>query len=110
MAENVQWVDPHEGFQYREDTITVSRSAQVEKLELCGIDPGLFGDTVDASFFIGLAIRAGVASGISAEGNVNMLQSLIQHRPAGLDEPLRVRGRITAVTSVPRGRTIDTDA
>ncbi|MGE0621341.1 MAG: hypothetical protein AB7I04_11955 [Pseudomonadales bacterium] len=110
MADSVQWVDPYQGFEYREDTIAVTPAAQTEKLTLCGIDPSIFGDTVDASFFIGLAIRAGVASGISAEGNVNMLQSLIQHRPARLDEPLRVRGRITAVTSVPRGRTIDTDA
>lgn len=110
MADDVQWVDPHEGFEYREGTVTVSRASQVEKLTLCGIDPSRFGDTVDASFFIGLAIRAGAGSGISAEGNVNMLQSLVQHRPAGLDEPLRVRGRITAVTRVPRGRTIDTDA
>jgi len=109
MPENVQWVEPYEGFEYREDTVCVSGAAQAGKLSLCGIDPGLFGAAVDASFFIGLAIRAGVASGISAEGNVNMLQSLIQHRPARLDEPLRVRGRITAVTPVPRGRTIDTD-
>ncbi len=109
MAAEVRWVDPYEGFEYREDTITVSRESQAGKLSLCGIDPALFGDSVDASFFIGLAIRAGVASGISAEGNVNMLQSLIQHRPARLDEPFRVRGRITAVTPVPRGSTIDTD-
>lgn len=106
----VQWLDPYAGFEYEEGEVLVSAEYQEEKLELCGIDPALFHGTVDASFFIGLAIRAGVASGISAEGNVNMLQSLIQHRPARLDEPLRVRGRITAVTPVPRGRTIHTDA
>ncbi len=105
-----QWFDPHEGFEYNESEVLVTGEYQAEKLELCGIDPDLFKGTVDASFFIGLAIRAGVASGISAEGNVNMLQSLVQHRPARLDEPLRVRGRITAVTPVPRGRTIHTDA
>lgn len=108
MTEEVDWTEPVQGFEYREDTVQISRDCQAEKLGLCGIDPACFGDTVDASFFIGLAIRAGVASGISAEGNVNMLQSLVQHRPARLDEPLRVRGRITAVTEVPRGRTIDT--
>lgn len=109
MADTIDWVDPFEGFEYRNDVVTVSRAVQLEKLALCGIDHTLFGDAVDASFFIGLAIRAGVASGISAEGNVNMLQSLVQHRPARLDEPLTVHGRITAVTAVPRGRTIDTD-
>ena len=103
------WVDPYEGFEYDTDTVTVSSTYQREKLGICGIPPEVFGDRVDASFFIGIAIRAGAASGISAQGNVNMLQSLIQHRPAALDEPLTVRGRITAVTDVPRGRTIDTD-
>lgn len=109
MAEQ-RWVDPYAGFEYDEGTVTVAGDYQREKLDLCGIDPDVFGDAVDASFYIGLAIRAGAASGISAEGNVNMLQSLIQHRPARLDEPLKVRGRITAVTDVPRGWTIDTDA
>ncbi|MGD8831447.1 MAG: hypothetical protein PVF57_12660 [Pseudomonadales bacterium] len=109
MAEQPRWVDPHEGFEYEPESVTVGREKQAGKLTLCGIDPDLYGNTVDASFFIGLAIRAGVVSGISAEGNVNMLQSLVQHRPALLDEPLLVRGRITAVTPVPRGRTIDTD-
>lgn len=108
MAET-EWVDPYAGFAYRTDTVVVAADYQREKLSLCGIDPGVFGGAVDASFFIGLAIRAGVASGISAQGNVNMLQSLVQHRPALLDETLTVQGRITAVTEVPRGRTIDTD-
>ncbi len=109
MFEQTNPVDPHPGFQYRESTVVVAPSDQAEKLGLCGIDPAIYAGTVDASFFIGLAIQAGMASGISAEGNVNMLQSLVQHRPARLGEPLRVRGRITAVTPVPRGRTIDTD-
>jgi hypothetical protein len=108
MAEP-EWVDPYSGFEYQTDTVVVTASGQREKLSICGLDPDSFGAAVDASFFIGLAIRAGVASGISAQGNVNMLQSLVQHRPALLDEPLTVRGRITAVTDVPRGRTIDTD-
>jgi hypothetical protein len=109
MATNEHWVDPYQGFEYTTDTIVVEADYQREKLSICGLDPDVFGDTVDASFFIGLAIRAGVASGISAEGNVNMLQSLIQHRPAVLGERLTVQGAITSVTEVPRGRTIDTD-
>lgn len=110
MAEETKrWLEPREGFEYRSGTVSIGAEYQREKIGLCGIDPDLYGDTVDASFFIGLAIRAGVVSGISAEGNVNMLQSLVQHRPARLDEALTVRGVITAVTPVPRGRTIDTD-
>ena len=107
--EEVRWVDPTAGFEYQTDTVKVPADYQREKLSLCGINPDVFGDAVDASFYIGLAIRAGISSGISAQGNVNMLQSLVQHRPACLDEVLTVRGRITAVTEVPRGRTIDTD-
>jgi len=104
-----RWIDPFEGFEYLTSTVTVTAAGQAEKVATCGIDPAIFGRFVDPSFFIGLAIRAGVDSGISAEGNVNMLQSLVQHRPAVLDEPLIVRGVIRAVTAVPRGRTIDTD-
>ena len=103
------WVDPHEGFEYLTDVVIVSAAHQAEKLSACGLDPAIYADTVDPSFFIGEAIHAGINSGITAEGNVNMLQSLVQHRPARLGEPLTVRGRITAVTPVPRGRTIDTD-
>jgi hypothetical protein len=109
VMEKIRWVDPQEGFEYLPDRASVSAAGQQEKLQACGIDPGLFGDTVDASFFIGLAIRAGVNSGISAEGNVNMLQTLVQHRPALLGEALVVKGRITTVTRVPRGLTVDTD-
>ena len=51
----------------------------------------------------------GCAAASAPEGNVNMLQSLVQHRPARLDELLTVRGEIVAVTEVPRGRAIDTE-
>ncbi len=97
------------GFEYTQDRVSLSRAHQLEKLGACGIDAAVFGDTVDPSFFIGMAIDAGINSGISAQGNVNMLQGLVQHRPALLDEPLVVNGRITAVSPVPRGVTIDTD-
>ena len=109
MAQPVDWVDPYAGFNYLPDEVVVARSHQAEKLRACGLDPAVFGAQVDPSFYIGLAIHAGIRSGISAEGNVNMLQSLVQHRPVALDETLTVQGTITAVTEVPRGRTIDTD-
>ena len=63
--------------------------------------PQVFGEDVDPAFFIGLAIHAGIDSGISAEGNINMLQRMIQHRPAKLDEPLTVRGEIQRDLSTP---------
>jgi len=107
--QSMTWVEPVANFRYREATAAVSADHQSDKLAACGLDPEAFGEFVDPSFFIGIAIHAGINSGISAEGNVNMLQRLIQHRPVLLDEPLTVHGVITAVTEVPRGRTIDTE-
>ncbi len=87
-----EWLDPTEDFTFKPAPISVPWDWQAEKLTLCGLSPEAFGDTVDPSFFIALGIRAGIANGISAEGNVNMLQRLVQHRPARLGEPLRVQG------------------
>jgi len=103
------WVEPEAGFQYLVDTISVAPTYQTEKLTACGIDAGIFGEQVDPAFFIGIAIHAGIRSGISAEGNINMLQGLQMHRPPLLDEPFIVRGEILEVRSVPRGRRVHTD-
>lgn len=105
----VEWFEPREGFTFRPATIAVTHDHQAGKLSLCGLPADAFGDTVDPSFFIAIGIRAGIANGISAQGNVNMLQRLVQHRPARLGEPLRVQGMIDRVTGVPRGRTVHTD-
>ena len=104
-----EWIEPVEGFTFKPAVISVTRAWQAEKLALCGLPADVFGDTVDPSFFIALGIRAGIANGISAQGNVNMLQRLVQHRPARLGGPMRVRGIIDRVTPVPRGRTVHTD-
>ncbi len=104
-----QWHEPVAGLQYRTHMLTLTAETQAERLTACGVDPRVFGDDVDPAFFIGLAIHAGIDSGISAEGNINMLQRMIQHRPAKLDEPLTVRGEIKTVTSVPRGLRVQTD-
>jgi len=109
MSDDINWVEPEAGFQYRKDTVSVPWEEQHRRLDACQIPAEIFADTVDPSSFIGLAIHAGIKSGISAEGNVNMLQKIIQHRPVKLDEALLLEGEITAVTEVPRGRVIDTD-
>ena len=103
------WVEPHQGFEYLPAQVTIDRSDQATKLAACGLDADLYGDHVDPSQFISLAIHAGIASGISAEGNINMVQSLRQYRPVKLGEPLEVRGLITDVKRVPRGETVSTD-
>jgi hypothetical protein len=113
MVENksqpAQWIEPVEGFEFEPDTVVVTAEHQVEKLGACGLDDRPFNGFVDASFYIGIGIHAGIRSGISAQGNVNMLQSLTQHRPVRLGEPLNVRGHIRKITEVPRGLTIDTE-
>ena len=104
-----QWHKPVAGFQYQSRSLDVSAQTQAERLTACGIDPAIFGEEVDPAFFIGLAIHAGIDSGISAEGNINMLQRLVVHRPARLGETLTVKGEIKSVTAVPRGQRVETD-
>ena len=105
----MQWHTPVAGFQYQSRSLDVSAQTQAERLTACGIDPAIFGEEVDPAFFIGLAIHAGIDSGISAEGNINMLQRLVVHRPARLGETLTVKGEIKSVTAVPRGQRVETD-
>ena len=109
MSDVEKWVVPHQGFNYLPDTVAVTAAHQVDKLLACGIDADIFAGQVDPAFFIGIAIHAGINSGISAEGNINMLQSLRMHRPVLLDEALMVKGQILAVTEVPRGLRVATD-
>ncbi len=110
MAEQeIEWRQPEEGFQFAAAEVTVSAEHQEEKLAACGLDHSLYAGCVDPAFYIGLGIRAGIRNGISAEGNVNMLQTLIQHRPVLLGEVLTVHGAITKITQVPRGLTVDTE-
>ena len=105
----MQWHIPVAGFQYKSRSLDVSAQTQAERLTACGIDPAIFGEEVDPAFFIGLAIHAGIDSGISAEGNINMLQRLVVHRPARLGETLTAKGEIKSVTAVPRGQRVETD-
>jgi len=103
------WREPSEGFEFNDGKVVVTSEHQEAKLLACGLDNAVFGEFVDASFYIGIAIHAGINNGISAEGNVNMVQKLEQHRRVKLGEPLFCQGVIKKVTEVPRGVTIDTD-
>lgn len=102
------WHSAEPGFELQPTEVAVTPAYQAEKLNACGINPQAFGDQVDPSFFIGIGIHAGIRSGISAQGNVNMLQQLIQYRPVALGETLLVRGKIVSVDPVPRGHTVQT--
>ena len=84
-AHEVEWIVPRAGFEFTPRTVSVPQDHQAEKLDAAGLDPSVFGDTVDPSFFIGIGIQAGIRSGISAEGNVNMVQRLVQRLPPPAD-------------------------
>ena len=108
FVSDFQWKEAEEGYQLEPDMVGVTTDYQQEKLTTCGIDPDVFAGAADPSFFIGIAIQAGVNSGISAEGAVNMVQSLEVIRPALLDELLLVEGRIESVKEVARGERVET--
>jgi len=99
-----EWIEPYKGYQYQSRIMTVDAEEQQRLVGLCGIDPAVFGDDMDSSGFISLAIQEGVRNRIHANGTVNMVQGLHMHRPMKLGEPLTVRGQILNVEEVPRGR------
>ncbi len=108
MSES-NWKEPLAGYEFEPEIVSVTEDFQSEKLAACGLKSESLRGYVDASFFIAIGIQTGIHNGITAEGNVNMLTSLVQHRPVPLGEALTVRGSITEVIDVPRGQRIKTD-
>ena len=102
-----EWIEPYAGFELTSTVLSVETGYQAEKLTALGIDPDYYSGWVDPAFFIGISIQAGIDSGISAEGNVNMLTRLKVLRAPKLDEPMRVKGKIESVMEVPRGLNLD---
>src|SRR5262245_14410088 len=99
-----QWIEPYPGYKFERRQMTVEAADQARLLELCGIDPAVFGGCMDPAGFISLAIREGVRNRIHANGTVNMVNSLTQRRQLRLGEPLTVSGGVLDVKEVPRGR------
>lgn len=99
-----QWIEPYKGYTFKSRQMTVEAAEQARLVGLCGIDPSVFGDSMDPAGFISLAIQEGVRNGIHANGTVNMGNRLIQYRRLHLGEPLTVSGEILDVEEVPRGR------
>lgn len=102
-AATVQDIKPVKGFRYAERVMVVDPAEEARLLGHCGIDIALFGGNVDPAAFISLAIQEGVRNGISANGGVNMVQGLVQHRPLRLGEDIVVTGEILDVEQAPRG-------
>lgn len=103
-----QWQTAVPGFTLTPAEICVSEAHQSSKLSACGLAPEVMGGVVDPAFFIGIGIQSGIRSGISAQGNINMVQKLVVYRPALLGEVLVVHGEIESVVEVPRGHQVQT--
>jgi len=104
VADKYPEIQPVKGFRYKQRVFVVERDEEARLLRHCGIDVALFGGNIDPSAFISLAIQEGVRNGISANGGVNMVQGLTQHRPLRLGEEIVVTGEILEVEQAPRGR------
>jgi len=96
-------IQPFKGFRYQERVMVVEPAEEARLLGHCGIDVALFGGNIDPAAFISLAIQEGVRNGISANGGVNMVQSIVQHRPLRLGQDIVVTGEILDVEQTPRG-------
>ncbi len=83
--------------------MTVEAAEQKRLLEVCGINPAIFGEHADPAGFITIAIREGERNAVSAKGAVNMVQHIVQHRPIKLGEPLTVGGEVLDIEQVARG-------
>ncbi len=99
-----EWIEPYQGYKYQPRPMTVEAEEQKKLLELCDIDPTVFKGSMDPAGFISLAIQEGVRNKIHANGTVNMINRVIQHRQMKLGEALTVTGEILKVEEVPRGR------
>jgi len=101
---NSEWVEPQKGYTFQRREMTVESADQARLLDLCGIDPGLYGGYMDPAGFISLAIQEGVRNRIHSNGTVNMVNQLIQHARVKLGTLLTVDGAVLDVEEVPRGR------
>ena len=104
QTEKEAWIEPYKGLKFQDRVITVEPAEQQRLLSACGIDPLVFGDSIDPAGFVSLAIQEGVRNRIHANATVNMAQHLVQHRLMTLGEKLTVSGQILDVEEVPRGR------
>lgn len=104
QTEVVDWIEPYKGMKFQDRVMTVEAEEQRRLLDVCGIDPAIFGDNIDPAGFITLAIQEGVRNKVHANGTVNMAQRLLQQRRMTLGEKLTVSGQILDVVEVPRGR------
>lgn len=91
---------------FPERTVMRTRAYQEGKLRACGVDPALYGDTLETGLFGQDCFKAMTAGGVVLDGMVHMAQRFELLCPAGLDEPLTQRGWVASDEEDPRGRRI----
>ena len=101
------WPEIVPGYEYPAQDIVIERAKQTRKLDCCGIDPDLYGDTVDV-VMLGLpTLQAMMAAGISILGGVHLTQRFRQIAPIRFDEPVVLCGRVLSRTPAPRGSILE---
>jgi hypothetical protein len=91
---------------FPERTTLRTPAYQERKLRACGVDPALYGDTVETGLFGQDCFKAMTAGGVVLDGMVHMAQRFELLRPATLGEPLTQHGWIASDEEDPRGRRI----
>lgn len=91
------------GFEFPSQTFSVAGGDQARKLKCSGIDPDLYGDTVDVAMLGLPTLRVLMASGIPILGGVHLSQRFKQIEPFHLEEEITVSGRILEINPHPRG-------
>lgn len=91
---------------FPERTARRTRDYQERKLRACGVDPALYGDTVETGLFGQDCFKAMTAGGVVLNGMVHMAQRFELYQATTLDQPLIQRGWIASDEEGPRGRRI----
>lgn len=91
---------------FPERTASRDRDYQERKLRACGVDPALYGDSVETGLFGQDCFKAMTAGGVVLDGMVHMAQRFELLAPARLGEALSQRGWIASDEPDPRGHRI----
>ena len=91
------------GFEFPSQTFLVATGDQTRKLKCSGIDPELYGETVDVAMLGLPTLRVLMACGIPILGGVHLSQRFKQIEPFHFEEEIAISGRILEINPHPRG-------
>lgn len=94
------------GYRWPEETVMVTRAEQERLHRWCAIEPQVFGDIADPALVARPPIlhnTAAIRASRPGWGPVHVIQRVQQRRAIALDEPLVLRGEVTALSPHARG-------